>query len=135
MRNGGHVLTSVVRVGCLAALLVGAFGGHGCGASAPRPPIIGVSMAHFDDNWLTILRTGMTEYAATLPGVALQFSDAQGDVARQLNHIQNFVAQGAVALIVNAADTAATPSMTKVAREAGVPLVYVNRRPAEAALP
>ncbi len=128
-------MISKVRFGCLAALLVLALGGQGCGSSAPRTPVIGVSMAHFDDLWLTILRTSMTEHAATLPGVALQFSDAQGDVARQLNQIQNFVAQGVAALIVNAADTSATPSMTKVARDAGVPLVYVNRRPSEETLP
>jgi len=128
-------VTSKVRFGCLAALLVLALGGQGCGSHSPPKPVIGVSMAHFDDLWLTILRTSMSEHAATLPDVALQFSDAQGDVARQLNHIQNFVAQGVAALIVNAADTAATPSMTKVAREAGVPLVYVNRRPSEETLP
>ena len=128
-------MTSKVRFGCLAALLVLACGGQGCGSQSTAKPVIGVSMAHFDDLWLTILRTSMSEHAATLPDVALQFSDAQGDVARQLNHIQNFVAQGVAALIVNAADTAATPSMTKVAREAGVPLVYVNRRPSEETLP
>src|SRR5262249_6650610 len=38
-------------------------------------------------------------------------------------------------IIVNAADTSATRSMTKVARDGGVPLVYVNRRPAEETLP
>jgi inositol transport system substrate-binding protein len=92
-------------------------------------------MAHFDDNWLTILRTAMAEHAEKLPDVSLQFNDAQGDVARQLSQIQNFVAQDVAALIVNAADTSATPSMTKIAREAGVPLVYVNRRPAEESLP
>jgi inositol transport system substrate-binding protein len=92
-------------------------------------------MAHFDDNWLTILRTAMTEHAAKLPDISLQFSDAQGDVTRQLNQLQNFVTQGVAAVIVNAADTSATPSMTKVALEAGVPLVYVNRRPAEEKLP
>ena len=45
------------------------------------------------------------------------------------------MAQGAAAIIVNAADTSATPGMTKIARDAGVPLVYVNRRPAEGTLP
>jgi inositol transport system substrate-binding protein len=107
--------------------------GQGCAASTGR--VIGVTMAHFDDNWLTILRTAMTDHVTTLPGVDLQFADAQGDVARQLSQIQNFVAQGTAAIIVNAADTSATPSMTKIAREAGVPLVYVNRRPAESTLP
>jgi inositol transport system substrate-binding protein len=129
------VLLSIIRSRCALALLLVAMAGPGCGSALPARPVIGVSMAHFDDNFLTILRTAMTDHAATLPGVALQFADAQGDVARQLSHIQNFVTQGAAAVIVNAADTAATPSMTKVAREAGVPLVYVNRRPAEEMLP
>lgn len=108
----------------------------GCGGStAPARPIIGVSMAHFDDNFLTILRTAMVEHAATFPEFDIQFADAQGDVGRQLSQIQNFAAQNAAAIIVNAADTSATQGMTKVARDAGVPLVYVNRRPAEETLP
>ena len=108
----------------------------GCGRSAaPARQVIGVSMAHFDDNFLTILRTAMVEHAAGFPEIDLRFADAQGDVGRQLSQIQNFAAQDAAAIIVNAADTSATPGMTKIAREAGVPLVYVNRRPAEETLP
>lgn len=92
-------------------------------------------MAHFDDNWLTILRTAMADHAASYSDVEIQFTDAQGDVGRQLNQIQNFTAQQAAAIIVNAADTSATPGMTKAARDAGIPLVYVNRKPAEETLP
>jgi inositol transport system substrate-binding protein len=118
------------------AALLTAVASPGCRNSAsPAKPVIGVTMAHFDDNWLTILRTAMTDHAARTPDIVLQFSDAQGDVAKQLSQIENFVAQGAAAIIVNAADTASTPSMTKVARQAGVPLVYVNRRPSEETLP
>jgi len=124
-----------VKSACLSVILLVAVAGPGCGAASPREPIIGVAMAHFDDNWLTILRTAMADHASGLPGTALQFSDAQGDVARQLSQMQNFVTQGVAAVIVNAADTSATPGMTKIAREARVPLVYVNRRPAESTLP
>ena len=92
-------------------------------------------MAHFDDNFLTMIRSAMVEHAAAFPDIELQFADAQGDVGRQLSQIQNFVTQDAAAIIVNAADTSATPGMTKIARDAGVPLVYVNRRPAEETLP
>ena len=107
-----------------------------CGRSAaPARQVIGVSMAHFDDNFLTILRTAMVEHATGFPEIDLRFADAQGDVGRQLSQIQNFAAQDAAAIIVNAADTSATPGMTKIAREASVPLVYVNRRPAEETLP
>src|SRR5262249_61138057 len=89
--------------------------------------VVGVSMAHFDDNFLTMIRTAMQDYAKTVPEIALQFTDAEGDVGKQLSQIQNFVAGGVAAIIVNAADTSVTPSITKVARESGVPLVYVNR--------
>jgi inositol transport system substrate-binding protein len=107
-----------------------------CGRSAsPARSLVGVSMAHFDDNFLTMIRTAMAQHAATFPDVDLQFADAQGDVGRQLSQIQNFATQDAAAIIVNAADTSATPGMTKIARDAGVPLVYVNRRPAEETLP
>jgi inositol transport system substrate-binding protein len=92
---------------------------------------IGVSMAKFDDNFLTVLRNGMQDYAKTLNGVNLQVEDAQNDVSKQLSQIQNFIAQGVDAIIVNPVDTDATPKMTKLAADAGVPLVYVNRLPAD----
>src|SRR5687767_14167593 len=117
----------------LALLL--AIAAHGCSASnAPARQLIGVSMAHFDDNFLTILRTAMADHAATFQDIEIQFADAQGDVGRQLSQIQNFATQNAATLIVNAADTSATPGMTKVARDAGIPLVYVNGKPAEKTL-
>ncbi|GAB1580433.1 sugar ABC transporter substrate-binding protein [Phyllobacterium phragmitis] len=96
---------------------------------------IGVSMALFDDNFLTVLRNGMQDYAKTKDGVNLQVEDAQNDVSKQLSQIQNFIAQGVDAIVVNPVDTDATPKMTKLAVEAGVPLVYVNRMPADKELP
>lgn len=90
---------------------------------------VGVTMSRFDDNFLTVLRNGMQEYAGTLDGVELQIEDAQNDVAKQLNQIQNFIASGVDAIIVNPVDTDATLAMTQAAANAGVPLVYVNREP------
>ncbi len=90
---------------------------------------VGVSMALFDDNFLTVLRNGMQDYAKTLDGVTLQVEDAQNDVGKQLNQIQNFVAGGVDAIIVNPVDTDATVAMSQAAAEAGIPLVYVNRQP------
>jgi len=92
---------------------------------------IGVSMALFDDNFLTVLRQGMQDHAQTLDRVRLQVEDAQNDVGRQLSQIQNFIAQGVDAIIVNPVDTDATPAMTRLAAEAGIPIIYVNRQPAD----
>jgi ABC-type sugar transport system substrate-binding protein len=90
---------------------------------------IGVSMDKFDDNFLTVLRNSMAEYAKTVPGVTLQIEDAKDDVSKQLSQVQNFIANGVNAIIVNPVDTSATAAITKAAADAGVPLVYVNREP------
>jgi inositol transport system substrate-binding protein len=90
---------------------------------------IGVSMDKFDDNFLTVLRNSMAEYAKTQPGVTLQIEDAKDDVSKQLSQVQNFIANGVDAIIVNPVDTSATGAITKAAADAGVPLVYVNREP------
>ncbi len=90
---------------------------------------VGVTMAAFDDNFLTLLRGGMQDHAATLPDIELQVEDAQNDVSKQMSQIQNFIASGVDAIIVNAVDTDATAPMSQLAVEAGVPLVYVNRQP------
>ncbi len=102
-----------------------------CGllGTAAQAENIGVSMALFDDNFLTVLRNGMGDHAASLDGVTLQIEDAQNDVGKQLNQIQNFVASGVDAIIVNPVDTDATVAMSQAAADAGIPLVYVNREP------
>lgn len=97
-------------------------------AGSAAAETVGVSMALFDDNFLTVLRNGMISMADD-KGIDLQVEDAQNDVAKQLDQINNFVASGVDAIIVNPVDTSATQAMTKAAEAAGVPLVYVNRQP------
>lgn len=103
-------------------------------ASQANAATIGISMAHFDDNFLTKLRDAMKK-AAAAKGDTAQFEDAQGDIGKQLSQIQNFIAQHVDAIIVNAVDTSATPKMTKLAVAANIPLVYVNRTPEDKTLP
>lgn len=91
---------------------------------------IGVSMAAFDDNFLTVLRNGMGDHAKELGNVTLQVEDAQNDVGKQQNQVDNFIASGVDAIIVNPVDTDATAALSAAASAAGIPLVYVNRQPA-----
>lgn len=90
---------------------------------------VGVSMAVFDDNFLTVLRNGMLDHAAALDDVTLQIEDAQNDVGRQLSQVENFIASGVDALVINPVDTDATVAMSAAANAAGIPLVFVNRQP------
>ena len=89
---------------------------------------IGVSMAKFDDNFLTVLRNGI-QAQADAAGLSVQIEDAQDDVAKQLDQINNFIASGVTAIIVNPVDTSATQAMSDAAAAANIPLVYVNRQP------
>jgi ABC-type sugar transport system substrate-binding protein len=90
---------------------------------------IGVSMAN-SDTFLTVLRKGI-EAAGAAANQPVQIEIADDDVAKQLSQIQNFIAAKVDAVIVNAVDTSATAPMTKAANEAGIPIVYVNRQPAD----
>ncbi len=95
---------------------------------------IGVSIAKVDDNFMTYVRRNLEE-AGKAEKINLQFEDAQGDVVRQLNQVQSFLAQNVDAVIVLPVDTAATVNITRAATTAKVPLVYVNRRPDDPKLP
>ena len=57
--------------------------------------------------------------------------DSKEDVAVQLGQVENFVTQGVDAIVLIPANTDAVEPMTKAAQDAGIPLVYVNRKPAE----
>ncbi|KAF0853390.1 MULTISPECIES: sugar ABC transporter substrate-binding protein [Pantoea] len=89
---------------------------------------LGVSMALFDDNFLTILRTAMQKEMQK-DNIKGQVEDAKGDVAQQLQQVQNFIGQGVDAIIVNPVDTNAVKPLVDAAAKAGVPLVFVNRKP------
>ncbi len=116
-----------ISAALLAAVLLGL-------SAAAQAVTVGVSMAVFDDNFLTAVRASMKERAEQLH-VPAQFEDADNDIGRQLNQIQNFIAQHVDAIIVNPVDTDATPRMTQLVVAAGISLVYVNRMPADRQLP
>jgi inositol transport system substrate-binding protein len=95
---------------------------------------IGMSLGA-NNTFLVVMRNGMADYAKTLPNLTMQFEDAQNDVAKQLNQVQNFIAQKVDAIIVNPVDSDSTPKMTRLATAAGIPLVYVNEQPGDKTLP
>lgn len=99
---------------------------------------VGVTMSAFDDTFLTYLREDMDKQAKSYPkgdGVQLQFEDARADVVKQLSQVENFISQKVDAIIVNPVDTASTKNIISAATKAGIPLVFVNRRPDQKDLP
>ncbi len=90
---------------------------------------MGVSMALFDDNFLTIVRNSMQKELQK-ENVKGQVEDAKNDVSQQLQQVQNFIGQGVDAIIVNPVDTNAVKPIMDQASKAGIPLIFINRRPA-----
>lgn len=92
---------------------------------------IGVSIANFDDTFLTYMMDGMKAYAGqNTDAIEIVFVDAKEDMAKQMDQVENFIVQQMDAIIIVPVDTSATDPMTAAAIDAGVKLVYVNRKPA-----
>jgi len=104
-----------------------------CSGSAVAETI-GVSMAYFDQNFLTIIRQSIDKEAKAR-GLEVQFEDARGDVGRQTDQVQSFISAGVDAIIVDPVNSAGTPAITKLVQQANIPLVYVNRTPGDVKLP
>ncbi len=96
-------------------------------STAALAQTIGASIAKFDDNFLTVMRNGMVEHAESIDGVQIQVEDANDDIGKQIDQVQNFVAAGVDAIIVNIVDTSAGAAVSAAAGD--TPLVYVNREP------
>lgn len=89
---------------------------------------VGVALANFDLNFISILRTQMQE-ELTKNDLKGQFVDAKGDVALQVQQVDDFINQGVDAIILNPVDTQGVMPMITAAKNAGIPLVFVNRKP------
>jgi len=99
-------------------------------ARAEKKLKIGVTMALFDDVWLTTVRDSMTKWGGAHKDIDLTIVDAKNDTNKQVGQVENFLAQGMDAIVILPVDTAATGPMTKAVVGAKKPLVYVNRLPA-----
>lgn len=93
-----------------------------------KPAQVGVALANFDLNFVSILRTQMIHELDT-QGMKGQFSDAKGDVALQAQQVDDFINQGVDAIILNPVDTQGVQPMINAAKRANIPLIFVNRKP------
>ena len=120
-------MRSVIAVALVAAMAV-ILVASGC-VSTQEKVRIGVTIAIFDDVWLTNVRDSMTAWAARKPEIDLTIVDAKNDTNRQIGQVENFLAQGMDAIVILPVDTTATVPMTRSVIAAKKHLVYVNRRP------
>jgi inositol transport system substrate-binding protein len=83
------------------------------------------------DQFLQTVADGMEAKATELGNVELNIVAAQEKTDVQLGQVENCISQGVDAIVVIPVDTDAAGPMTEAATAAGIPLVYVNRRPSD----
>ncbi len=98
------------------------------GAAATKKLKIGVTFPILDQ-FLQKVADGMTAEAKA-KGVDITIVAAGEKADTQLGQVENFVSQKVDGIIVVPVDTDAAGPMTDAATKAKIPLVYVNRRPA-----
>ncbi|MBY5586342.1 sugar ABC transporter substrate-binding protein [Rhizobium leguminosarum] len=96
--------------------------------SAAHAQTIGVSMSDLD-KFRTALLNGVVSHGQTISGLKLVTESAKGDNELQKKQVQQFVADKVDAIIVAVSDGDLGPQMTKIAADAGIPLIYINNVP------
>lgn len=93
---------------------------------------VGISIYKFDDNFMTLYRTELERYLVEDLGFSkenITVQDGKGDQAEQTNQIKNFITDGVDVMILNLVQSSSAPTVTDLAKEAGIPVVYINREP------
>ena len=89
---------------------------------------IGVCIYKFDDAFMTTYRNALQEILEG-KGYTVTFMDGKNDQAEQNNQINNFIAQGVDALIINPVMTSASDQIIATVKDADIPTVLINREP------
>ncbi|MDR1149160.1 MAG: substrate-binding domain-containing protein [Spirochaetaceae bacterium] len=98
--------------------------------------LVGYVCNNFNDTFQGYIMDEFKAYFADKPNYTLDLQDAQEDVVKQQDLVNNLIAKGAKALVVVPVNTSAMAPITKAAQDAKIPLVYVNRNPfGEGAVP
>ena len=92
---------------------------------------VGVCIYQFADNFMTLFRGELENYLVE-QGFSkdnITIVDGANDQATQTNQIQNFITQKYDVLILNLVQASSAPEITDMCKEAGIPVVFINREP------
>lgn len=116
----------------LAGLVLALF--PGCGQHPPagadaasdgKPIVVGVSLLNLSSEFIVMLERALQARAREL-GVKLIINDAQRSAERQVQQVENFIAQRVDAIILNPCEVEASSPAVDKALAAGIPIVNVN---------
>jgi ribose transport system substrate-binding protein len=100
------------------------------GASAEGVTKIGLGVPNLQADFFNQIKLGVENYAKE-KGIEVVVVDAKNDTATQVSQVQDLMTQGIDAFIYIPAGAAAAAVPTRLARDAGIPVINVDRFPAE----
>ena len=95
-------------------------------AHADGKYVIGYANMADTDVFVMSVKTAFIKAAQADPNVDVLFADANNDVSKQLDQIDNFIAQKVNAIVVVPADYQGIVAGVEKANEAGIPIIALN---------
>jgi len=96
-------------------------------AAVEKKITIGMASNSFADKWQTYLNDAV-QAKCDEEGIEVVFSDGKADPATQLANVENFIVQGVDAILIVMVDPSGPKPFINAAKEAGIPLIAVNRK-------
>ncbi len=94
-------------------------------------PRIGLAVANLQADFFNQIKQSVTAEASK-QGIEVVVADARGDAATQVNQIEDFVTKQVDAIVYIPAGATAAGVPVRDAREAGIPIIAVDRNPPDA---
>ena len=95
------------------------------GAAAGKPGTIGLTLMTYNNPFFSVIK-GVARKSAEAKGFQFREHDAQFDANKQAAAIEDFLAQGVSAILLNPVDSAAIVKSVEKANQKGVPVITID---------
>ncbi len=132
MRSGVRLARRVFDRAGLRLVLLVLLGLLGAPSQAEEPAgVVAFAQDDLSNDWRRAQVEEVAEALARYPGVEFRVSDARGRLPLQVLQVEEWIDAGVDVLITSPMDAEAMAPVLRRAREAGVPLVLLDRRASE----
>lgn len=131
------IVSILLAMGMLVGVLAGCASNPQSSAAAPpsavssvateKKTLIGVASNNFNDKWQTYMLDAIREEAKKYPNYEFVFADGNEDASKQIGQVEDFISSGVDGIILVAVNTDTASPMTTACKDAGIPLITVNR--------
>lgn len=98
------------------------------GLAADKTWTIGMSQCNLGEPWRVQMNKDIKDNAEKYPELNVVYKDAQNDALRQVNQVEEFIAQKVDLLIISPKEAAPLTAPVAKAMDAGIPVIVLDRK-------